>query len=131
MLLMKIYEKYTITTVPFWLFTVLRPAYEFFTYTKTSPLPSNGCNIYTGLCSALRAFEQGDLYRATPAVTQDLGFSCLIRRTAPFSRLLRHTTGCRGSIITRIFTITILVWHLTIIQKVMDSLDAVVDYFVA
>jgi hypothetical protein len=32
-----------------------------------------------------------DLYRATPAVTRDLGFSGLIRRTAPFSRLLRHT----------------------------------------
>jgi hypothetical protein len=32
-----------------------------------------------GLCSALRAFEQGkDLYRATPAVTWDLGFSGLI-----------------------------------------------------
>jgi hypothetical protein len=28
-----------------------------------------------------------DLYRATPAVTRDLGFSGLIRRTAPFSRL--------------------------------------------
>jgi hypothetical protein len=34
-----------------------------------------------------------DLYRATPAVTRDLGFSGLIRRTAPFSRLLRHTRG--------------------------------------
>jgi hypothetical protein len=29
-----------------------------------------------------------DLYRATPAVTRDLSFSGLIRRTAPFSRLL-------------------------------------------
>jgi hypothetical protein len=45
-----------------------------------------------------------DLYRATPAVTRDLGFSGLIRRTAPFSRLLRHTRGCRGSILTRILT---------------------------
>jgi hypothetical protein len=45
-----------------------------------------------------------DLYRATPAVTQDLGFSGLIRRTAPFSRLLRHTRGCGGSILTRILT---------------------------
>jgi hypothetical protein len=32
-----------------------------------------------------------DLYRATPTVTRDLGFSGLIRRTAPFSRLLRST----------------------------------------
>jgi hypothetical protein len=30
------------------------------------------------------------LYRATPAVTRGLSFSGLIRRTAPFSRLLRH-----------------------------------------
>jgi hypothetical protein len=45
-----------------------------------------------------------DLYRVTPAVTRDLGFSGLIRRTAPFSRLLRHTRGCGGSILTRILT---------------------------
>jgi hypothetical protein len=43
-----------------------------------------------------------DLYRATPAVTRHLGFSGLIRRTAPFSRLLWHTRGCGGSILTRI-----------------------------
>jgi hypothetical protein len=35
-----------------------------------------------------------DPYRATAAVTRDLGFSGLIRRTASFSRLLRHT--CKG-----------------------------------
>jgi hypothetical protein len=40
-----------------------------------------------------------DLYRATPAVTRDLGLSDLIRRTAPYSRLLRHTRGCEGSIL--------------------------------
>jgi hypothetical protein len=45
-----------------------------------------------------------DLYRATPTVTRDLGFSGLIRRTAPFSRLLLHTRGCGGSILTRILT---------------------------
>ena len=45
-----------------------------------------------------------DLYRATPAVTRDLGFSGLIRRTAPFSRLLRPTRGCEGSIPTLILT---------------------------
>jgi hypothetical protein len=37
-----------------------------------------------------------DLYRATPAATRGLGFSGLIRRTAPFSRLLRDTTVCGG-----------------------------------
>jgi hypothetical protein len=45
-----------------------------------------------------------DRYRATPAVTRDLGFSGLIRRTAQFSRLLRRTRGCGGSILTRILT---------------------------
>jgi hypothetical protein len=36
-----------------------------------------------GLCSALRAFEQGGIFdRATPTVTRDLVFSSLIRRTA-------------------------------------------------
>jgi hypothetical protein len=45
-----------------------------------------------------------DLYRATPAVMRDLGLSGLIRTTAPFSRLLRLTRGCGGSILTRIFT---------------------------
>jgi hypothetical protein len=45
-----------------------------------------------------------DLYRATPAVARGLGFSGLIRRTTPFSRLLRHTRGCGGSILTRILT---------------------------
>jgi hypothetical protein len=45
-----------------------------------------------------------DLYRATPAVTLDLDFSSLIRRTTPFSRLLRYTRGCGGPILTRILT---------------------------
>jgi hypothetical protein len=45
-----------------------------------------------------------DLYRFTPAVTRDLGISVLIRRTAPFSRLLRHTRGHGGSILTWILT---------------------------
>jgi hypothetical protein len=43
-----------------------------------------------------------DLYRATPAVTQDLGFSSLIQKTAPFSHLLRHAWGCGGPILTQI-----------------------------
>jgi hypothetical protein len=40
------------------------------------------------------------LYRATPAVTRGLSLSGLIRRTAPFSRFLRHKRGCGGSILT-------------------------------
>jgi hypothetical protein len=45
-----------------------------------------------------------DLYHATPAVTRGLDFSGFIWRTAPISRLLRHTRGCGGSILTWIFT---------------------------
>jgi hypothetical protein len=47
-----------------------------------------------------------DLYHATPAVKRDLGFSGLIRRTAPFSRLIevQHTWGCGGPILIRILT---------------------------
>jgi hypothetical protein len=45
-----------------------------------------------------------DLYRASPAVTRDLGFTGLIRRTAPFSHLFCHTRGRRESILTRILT---------------------------
>jgi hypothetical protein len=45
-----------------------------------------------------------DLYRAIPAVTRGLGFSGLIRRTAPFSRLLRHTRICGEAILTGILT---------------------------
>jgi hypothetical protein len=57
------------------------------------------------LCSALGAFWSGkNLFRATPAVTRGLGFSGLIRRTAAFSRFLRHIRGCGGSILTRILT---------------------------
>jgi hypothetical protein len=59
-----------------------------------------------GLCSVLRAFEQGsrDLHRATPAVTRGLDFSGFIRRTALFYRLLRHTRWCGESILIRILT---------------------------
>jgi hypothetical protein len=57
-----------------------------------------------GLCSALRAFEQGEIF----IVPRNLGFSGLIRRTAPFSRLLQHTRGCGRSILTRILTGTVL-----------------------
>jgi hypothetical protein len=41
--------------------TVLRPAEELFTYVETPPLPVKGCKNY-GLCSALKAFEQGGIF---------------------------------------------------------------------
>jgi hypothetical protein len=43
-----------------------------------------------------------DFYCATPTVTRDLGFSGLIRRTTPFSRLLRHAWGYGAPILIRI-----------------------------
>jgi hypothetical protein len=68
---------------------------------ETSPLPVKGCKIRPILgAQGLRVGR--DLYRATPTVTRDLGFSGLIRITAPFSRLLRHIRGCGGPILTRI-----------------------------
>jgi hypothetical protein len=45
-----------------------------------------------------------NLYRATPAVIRYLRFSGLIRRTALFICLLRHTRGCGGCSLTRILT---------------------------
>jgi hypothetical protein len=45
-------------------------------------------------------WAERNLYRATPAVIRGFGFSRLIRRIAPFSRLLRHTRACGGSILT-------------------------------
>jgi hypothetical protein len=60
-----------------------------------------------GLCSALRAFVQGGIFimpHLQATVTRGLGFSGFIRWTVPFSRLLRHTRGCGGSILTRILT---------------------------
>jgi hypothetical protein len=54
-----------------------------FVYCFTSRSTGEGLQII-GLCSALRAPEQGGIFIVpTPAVTQDLGFSGLIWRTAP------------------------------------------------
>jgi hypothetical protein len=43
-----------------WLFTVLRPAQEFFTYGDVTIAGEGLQNL--GLCSALRAFEQGEIF---------------------------------------------------------------------
>jgi hypothetical protein len=60
-------------------------------------LSGEGLKIF-GLCSALRAFEQGGIF----IVSRGFGFSDLIRRTAPLGRLLRHTKGCGESTLTQI-----------------------------
>jgi hypothetical protein len=43
-----------------------------------------------------------DLYRATTVVTRGFDSSGRIRRIVQFSRLIRHTRGCGGPILTRI-----------------------------
>jgi hypothetical protein len=68
-----------------------------------SPLPMKGCKI-KAYARRSGHFAGRGLYHAIPAVTRDLRFSGLIRRTAPFSRLLQHTRGCGGSILTQILT---------------------------
>jgi hypothetical protein len=85
-----------------WLFIVLRPAEEFFTYMETSQLPLKGqIQAYARHSGPLR--REGSLSCHTGCDT-GLGFSGLIRRTAQFSRLLGHTRGCGGPILTRILT---------------------------
>jgi hypothetical protein len=57
------------------------------------------------LCSALRAFEQGGIFIVPHLLRHGTSvFFGFIRKTAPFSRLLRHTRGCGGSILTRILS---------------------------
>jgi hypothetical protein len=83
------------------LFIVLRPTQEFFTfYMETSQLPAKGqIQAYARCSGPLR--REGSLSCHTCCDT-GVGFSGLIRRTVPFSRLLRHTRGCGGPILTRI-----------------------------
>ena len=65
------------------LFSVkLRPAQELSTYIETSPLPVKGCKIYyRPMLDAQGLWAGRNLYRAKPAVTRDLDFSGLIRKT--------------------------------------------------
>jgi hypothetical protein len=77
-----------------WLFTVLRPAQEFFTYMKTSiTICRWRTATFRTMLGAQGLWAGRDRYRSTPTVTRGLGFSGLIRRTAPLSRLLRHARG--------------------------------------
>jgi hypothetical protein len=59
------------------LFTVLRPAQEYFTYMETPPLPVKGCRIWAYARRSGLLSREGSLSH-TPAVTRDLGFSDLI-----------------------------------------------------
>jgi hypothetical protein len=58
-----------------------------------------------GPCSAPRAFEQGGIFIVPRLMWHGTSvFPASIRRIALFSRLLRHTRGWGGSILTRILT---------------------------
>jgi hypothetical protein len=98
-------------------------------------LPRKKPRIY-GILGAQGLWAGRDLYHATPAVTRDLGFSGLIWMTTPFSRPLRHTRGCGGSILTRILTgpkasqvwgYVIFTWMYMIGNKKLDKQDKTFD----
>jgi hypothetical protein len=57
-----------------------------------------------GLSSALKPSRREGSLSCHICCNMGLGFSGLIRRNAPFSRLLRHTKACGGYILTRILT---------------------------
>jgi hypothetical protein len=62
-----------------------------------------------------------DLYRTTPAVTRGLGFSGLIRRTAPFSRLLQDRSR------SRILYFCVRNWSLFAVLSLNWNLDDLKD----
>jgi hypothetical protein len=83
-----------------------------------------------GLCSALRTLEQGGIFILPHLLWNGTSFfSSLIRRTAPFSRLLRHRWGCWGSILTRILTLEVILNGLTYIItiNIKNSIDMLIN----
>jgi hypothetical protein len=71
-----------------------------------------------GLCSALRVFEQGEIFIVPHLLWHGTSVfqSGLIRRTTQFSRLLRHVWGCGGSILTRIIW-----WYCSTVNICFDT----------
>jgi hypothetical protein len=69
------------------LFIVLRPSQEYFTTWRCHYCWWRDAR-FRSMLSVQSLWAGMDLYRATPDVTRGLGFSSLIRRTAPFSRLM-------------------------------------------
>jgi hypothetical protein len=74
------------------LFTVLRLAQEFPLAWRRHHFQWRAAK-FRPMLGAQGLWAGRDLYRATSVVTWELSFSGLIRRTAPFSRLLRYTMG--------------------------------------
>jgi hypothetical protein len=87
----------------YWLIVVLRPLKNFSLIWRRHHYRWRTAK-FSPMLGAQGRWAERDLYRTTPAVTKGLGFSGLIRRTALFSRLVRHTRGCGESILTRILT---------------------------
>jgi hypothetical protein len=63
-----------------------------------------------GLCSALRAFEQGGVLLCHTWCCTGSRFSAIIWRTIPFSCLLRHVRGSGGPILTKILMGDVFYW---------------------
>jgi hypothetical protein len=83
----------------FWLLIDFHPAQENFTYMDTLPLLVKGCKFRrSGSLS-----REGSLSYQTCCDTGPR-FIRFHLQDRPFSRLLRHTMGCGGSILTRILT---------------------------
>jgi hypothetical protein len=104
-------------TLPDWLFTVLRPLKNFSLIWRRHHCWWRAAK-FRPILGTQGLWAGRDLYRATPTVTRDLSFPGLIRRNAPYSRLLRHTRGCGGSILTRILTGNIA-WDLYVIVCIL------------
>jgi hypothetical protein len=86
-----------------WLFTVLSPFQDcFHLYGDVMHHCRWRAAKFRPILGIRGLWAGRDFYRATSAVKRGLGFSGLIRRTAPFSHLLRHTWGCGGPSLTRI-----------------------------
>jgi hypothetical protein len=105
-----------------WLFTVLRPLKNISLIWRRHHCRGRAAK-FRPMLGAQGLWAGRALYRATPTVTRDLGFSGLIRRTAPFSRLLRNAWGCGGPILTRILTGRLYIEYLNIYRSNIRKID--------
>jgi hypothetical protein len=87
-----------------WLYLVLRPVQEFFTYTEMSPLHLlvKGCKIEAYARRSGPLSREGLSCHTCCNMGPQFFWSHLKDR--PFSHLLRHTRGCGGSILIWILT---------------------------
>jgi hypothetical protein len=102
------------------LFTVLRPAQELFTYIWRRHHYRWRVAIFRPMLGAQGLWAGRDLYRATPAVTRDLGFSGLIRRCPPLLLYpsLGKFTGLRYTRLWWILYINTSRWSLRLCWRI-------------